>query len=132
VLVRLHVGRWHCRNAGCERRIFAERPRKSRRIWYRATTSNSALPLFEPLAPLQLLPLFAASVAIGHRHPLHTHRMQRILVGLGEKRRIRGHLTAALPRTAPDGWPRRHQQLAIPGLLVENLVPRKDLVHPIG
>jgi transposase len=28
VLIRLHVGRWHCRNAGCERRIFTERPFK--------------------------------------------------------------------------------------------------------
>jgi transposase len=28
VLLRLHVGRWHCRNAGCERRIFTERPFK--------------------------------------------------------------------------------------------------------
>jgi transposase len=25
MLIRLHVGRWHCRNAGCERRIFTER-----------------------------------------------------------------------------------------------------------
>jgi hypothetical protein len=26
VILRVHVGRWRCRNAGCERRIFAERP----------------------------------------------------------------------------------------------------------
>ena len=26
VLLRLHVGRWRCRNTGCKRRIFTERP----------------------------------------------------------------------------------------------------------
>ena len=26
VILRVHVGRWRCRNAGCERRIFTERP----------------------------------------------------------------------------------------------------------
>ena len=26
VILRVHVGRWRCCNAGCERRIFAERP----------------------------------------------------------------------------------------------------------
>ena len=25
VILRVHVGRWRCRNAGCERRIFTER-----------------------------------------------------------------------------------------------------------
>jgi transposase len=25
VVLRLHLGRWRCRNAGCERRIFTER-----------------------------------------------------------------------------------------------------------
>jgi transposase len=28
VILRVHVGRWRCRNAGCERRIFTERPFK--------------------------------------------------------------------------------------------------------
>jgi hypothetical protein len=28
VLIRLRVSRWHCRNAGCARRIFTERPFK--------------------------------------------------------------------------------------------------------
>ena len=28
VLIRLHVGHWRCRNAGCEQRIFTERPFK--------------------------------------------------------------------------------------------------------
>src|SRR5258708_2251725 len=26
VILRVHVGRWRCRNAGCKRRIFTERP----------------------------------------------------------------------------------------------------------
>jgi hypothetical protein len=26
VILRVHVSRWRCRNAGCERRIFTERP----------------------------------------------------------------------------------------------------------
>ena len=26
MILRVHVGRWRCRNAGCKRRIFAERP----------------------------------------------------------------------------------------------------------
>jgi zinc-finger of transposase IS204/IS1001/IS1096/IS1165 len=26
VILRVHVGRWRCRNAGCRRRIFTERP----------------------------------------------------------------------------------------------------------
>ena len=26
MILRVHVGRWRCRNAGCERRIFTERP----------------------------------------------------------------------------------------------------------
>ena len=28
VILRVHVGRWRCRNGGCERRIFTERPFK--------------------------------------------------------------------------------------------------------
>jgi hypothetical protein len=26
VILRVQVGRWRCRNAGCERRVFTERP----------------------------------------------------------------------------------------------------------
>jgi hypothetical protein len=50
-----------------------------------------ALSLLEPAAPLQLLALRTARVAIRHCHPLHTQFLDRLLLRLRIISRIRRH-----------------------------------------